>query len=90
MAKYKSRYKTLSVAFNGSVIQFENFEYETKNANEIKHLNKLQGADFVCISNKADNQDINALRLQARDLHYPDDLEKASKDDLIQFIESKK
>ena len=56
----------------------------------IDYLKKNQGADYTCISDNSEKQNINSLKVQARDANFPGDVDKASKDDLIQFLESLK
>ncbi|HPM02438.1 MAG TPA: hypothetical protein PK816_09820 [Candidatus Cloacimonadota bacterium] len=90
MAKFKSRYRDLSVLVNGVKIQFENHEFKTNDPKLIDYLKKNQGADYTCISDNSEKQNINSLRVQARDANFPGDVDKASKDDLIQFLESLK
>ncbi len=85
----KSRYKDLSIFFKGKNLYFSNYEYKTNNPDEIEYLRKNQGSDYAVISDKSDKQDLKTLRLQARDLHFPGDVETAKKDDLIQWIESR-
>jgi hypothetical protein len=90
MEKFKSRYRELSVNTGKKIIHFHDHEYSTNDSHEIAYLKKNQGADYSCISEPSEKQDIQRLRVQARDLGYEGDLLTAKKDDLIQFIESKK
>ncbi len=86
----KSRYRNLSICFNGKDLNFINHEYKTKDPEEIEYLRKNQGSNYAIVNDSKEKQDIQTLRLQSRDLHFPGDVETAKKDDLIQFIESVK
>ncbi len=88
MAKFISRYKNLSVSVKGKNIQFENHEFNTNDPVLIDYLKKNQGSDYACISDSSEKQNIKSLKVQARDANFPGDVETASKDDLIQFLES--
>lgn len=87
---FKSRYKELSVSTGKTVVHFENHELNTNDKHVIQFLKSNPSSDYACISDASDKQDITNLKLQARDAGYPDDVETAKKDDLIQFLESKK
>jgi len=90
MSKFNSRYKELTINAKGKVIQFVNHEFNTKDPEIIAYLKKNQGSDYTCISDKSDKQNIDSLKLQARDAGFPGDVDSAKKDDLIQWLESHK